>query len=62
MEGEINRSDDPCSKFIDIFQEILDKHAPLNSKEVRGNQAPLMNKESSKVVRNKFRLKKRYLE
>ena len=34
IQGERHRSDDPYSKFTNIFQEILDKHASLKSKKV----------------------------
>ena len=43
------------------FQEILQKHAPLKSKQVRGNHAPFMNKEFSKVM-NESRLRNKYLK
>ena len=35
----------------------LEKHAPLKSKTVRENQAPFMNKELSKAIMEKFRLR-----
>ena len=54
--------EDPYSKLTDIFQEILQKHAPLKSKQVRGNHAPFMNKELSKVIMNKSRLRNKYLK
>ena len=54
--------DDPYSKLTGIFKEILDKYAPLKSKEVRGNQAVFMNKDVTKVIMNRSRLKNRYLE
>ena len=57
IKGDIYKSEDPYSKFTNIFSEILNKHAPLKSKQVRGNQAPFMNKELSKAITNKSRLK-----
>ena len=44
LKGEIYKSEDPYSKLTEIFQEILQKHALLKSKQVRGNHAPFMNK------------------
>ena len=28
LKGEIYKSEDPCSNLTEIFQEILQKHAP----------------------------------
>ena len=52
--------EDPYSKLTKILQEILQKHAPLKSKLVRGNHAPFMNEELSKVIMNKSRLRNKY--
>ena len=57
LKAEIYKSEDPYSKLTDIFQEILQKHAPLKSKQVRGNHATFMNKELSKVIMSKSRLR-----
>ena len=59
---EIYKSEEPYSKLSEIFQEILQKHTPLKSKQVRGNHAPFMNKELSKVIMNKSRLRNKYLK
>ena len=58
----IYKSEDPYSKLTEIFHEILQKHASLKSKQVRGNHAPFMNKELSKVIMNKSRLRNKYLK
>ena len=50
LKGKTYNLKDPYSKLTEIFQEILKKHAPLKSKQVRGNHAPFMNKELSKVI------------
>ena len=34
--------------LTEIFSSILDKHAPIKSKQIRGNQAPFINKSVSK--------------
>ena len=60
LKCEIYKSEDPYSKLTEIFQEILQKHAPLKSKQVRGNHAPFINKELSKVIMNKSRLRNKY--
>ena len=61
LKGEIYKSEDPYSKLTKTLQ-ILQKHAPLKSKQVTGNHAPFMNKELSKVIMNKSRLRNNYLE
>ena len=39
---------------------VLDKHAPIKKKIVRGNEAPFMTKELSKATMNGSKLKNRY--
>ena len=41
------------SNFKRIFQNVLNKHAPLKQKKVRGNHAPLMGNALSKAIMNK---------
>lgn len=62
IQGEFHGSEDPYSKLTEIFSNILDKHAPLKSKKVRGNQAPFMNKLLSKAIMSKSRIRNKYLE
>ena len=62
LKGEIYKSEDPYSKLTEIFQEILQKYALLKSNKVRGSHAPFMNKELSKVIMNKSRLRNKYLK
>ena len=39
---------------------VLDKHAPIKQKIVRGNETPFMTKELSKAIMNRVKLKYRY--
>ena len=48
------------SSFTKVYREVLDKHAPLKVKKIRGNQAPFMTKELSKVIMHKCKLKNKY--
>ena len=50
------------SKLTEILSETLNKHAPIKSKTVRGNQAPFMNRVISKNIMNKSRIKNKYLK
>ena len=46
--------------FVEIVTLTLDKHAPIKSKTIRGNQASFMNKELSKAIMHRSRLKSKY--
>ena len=48
------------STFTKVFRLVLDKHAPLKVKKVRGNQGPFMTKELSKTIMNKFKIRNKY--
>ena len=57
-------SNDPNANYKSItenFLEATDKHAPLKKKFVRGNQAPLMNREFQKAIYTRTRLKNKIL-
>ena len=43
--------------FIREFEHILDKHAPMKNKLIRGNNAPYVTKELRKEIRYRSRLK-----
>ena len=45
-----------------IFQNLLNKHASLKQKKVRGNHAPFMTKKLSKAIMNKSKARNRYLK
>ena len=62
IQGDIYKTDDSYSKLAEILSEVLEKRAPLNAKTIRGNQAPFMNKNLSKVIMTKSRIKNKYLK
>ena len=43
--------------FLDIFLKVLDKHAPLKQKNIRGNQSPFMTKKLSRAIMLRSKLK-----
>ena len=45
------------STSSDVFKSVLDRHAPLKRKIVRGNQRPLMKKQLSKAIMNRSKLR-----
>ena len=53
-------SDNPNENYeliANIFSNIVEKHAPLKKKFLRGNQAPFMTKEFRKVIHNRSRIR-----
>ena len=48
------------STFTKVFRLVLDKHAPLKVKKVRGNQCPFMTKELSQTIMNKSKIRNKY--
>ena len=61
IQRDIYETNDSYSKLTEIMSEVLDKHAPLKTKTIRGNQAPFMNKNLSKAMMNKSRIRNKYL-
>ena len=55
------RFDDPYLNLTEIFSSILDKHAPIKSKQIRGNRAPFMNKSLSKIIMQKSKVGNKYV-
>ena len=56
-------SNDPNVNYKSItgnFLETSDKHAPLEKKFIRGNQAPFMNRDLQKAIYTTARLKNKY--
>ena len=56
-------SDDPNENYeliTDLFSKIVNKHAPLKKKFLRGNQAPFINKELRKAIYDRSRLRNRF--
>ena len=47
-------------EFKEIFMHLLNKHAPMKKKSIRGNNAPFMNKTLSKAFMHRSRLKNNY--
>ena len=59
----IKNKDDPDKMYDELtsnFLKILDKHAPIKHKIVRGNNADFMNKELQKAIMKRSRLKNKF--
>ena len=48
------------NNLLATIQKVLNRHAPLKSRIIRGNQAPFMNKELSKAIMKRYQLKTKY--
>ena len=48
--------------FLNIFIEILNKHAPIKKKYLRANQGEFMSKELNKTIMTRSRLRNKYLK
>ena len=48
--------------FLNIFIEVLNKHAPIKKKYLRVNQGEFMTKELNKVIVTRSRLHNKYLK
>ena len=57
----LKMTDETCfDNFESKFKEILNKHAPIKTKNVRANNAPFMNKMLSKAIMTRSRLKRKF--
>ena len=45
------------NEFKNIYMNVLNRHAPIKAKKIRGNNAPLMNKTLSKSIMTRSKRK-----
>ena len=55
--GNVNMNYDD---FKDVFMEVLNLHAPMKEKYIRGNNAPFMNQTLTKAFMHRSKLKNKY--
>ena len=62
-QGKLYKNcEDPYTKLSEIFSEVLNYHALLKQKSVRGNHAPFMTRELSKAIMTKSKVKNSYIK
>ena len=57
---ELHRFSDSYTGFVTLFKSIVDRHAPIKQKTVRGNNKPFMNLELGKAIKTKSRIRNKY--
>ena len=62
LSNTIGQSNKTYAEFEDVFLTILEKHAPLKTKIIRGNHAPYMNKALRKAIMRRTQLQNRYFK
>ena len=56
----LDRFSNPLVGLTTLFKSVIDRHAPLKTKMIRGNQVPYMTKELSKSIMQRSRLRNKY--
>ena len=63
LQGDLYRNcGEGYGKLSEIFVDILNHHAPLKEKQIRGNHALFMAKELSKAIMEKSKTRNKYLK
>ena len=63
IQGELYKNcEDPYTKLSEIFSEVLNYHALLKQKSVRGNHAPFTTRELSKAIMSKSKVQNSYVK
>ena len=53
-------SEQAYEKFKELYSEVVNNHAPLKQRVIRGNQAPFMSKDLSKQIMIRSRLRNKF--
>ena len=57
---ELHRFENPFTGYEILFKCIVDRHCPIKTKKVRGNDKPFMTKEISKAIKDHSRIINNY--
>ena len=60
LDKELKNIHITCDLFKTCFMSIVNKHAPLKKKLIRANNAPFMNRELSKYIMIRSKLKNKF--
>ena len=59
---EVDVVDANYETFHNVYLNVLNKHAPIKTKVIRGNEAPYITKAYRKAVMRRSKLKTKYLK
>ena len=62
IKATFYQTNEHFSVFSTIVRDLVDKHAPLKQKVIRGNNVPFMNSELRTAIMNRLRIKNRYVK
>ena len=57
---KLYEEEEPFDTLTRTFQMVIERHAPLKKKTIRGNQEPHMSKKLSKAIMTRSRIRNRY--
>ena len=57
---ELHRFSDSYTGYVTLFKSVVDRHAPIKKKTIRGNNKPFMNLELSKAIKTKSHIRNKY--
>ena len=57
---EIKRFPDTLTGFVTLFRSVVERHAPIKMKTIRGNNKPFMNSELSNAIKQKSKLRNKH--
>jgi len=58
--SELHRFENPFTGYETLFKCIVDRHCPIKTKKVRGNDKPFMSKELSNAIKDRSRIINKY--
>ena len=62
IKGSFHQHEEAFAAFSLVFRDVVDRHAPLKQKMVRGNSAPFITKQLNEAIMDRSRIKNRYLK
>ena len=56
----LKRFPDTLTGFVTLFRSVVERHAPIKMKTIRGNNKPFMNSELSNAIKQKSKLRNKH--
>ena len=58
IKGSLYQHEEAFAVFSSVFRDLIDRHAPLKQKTVRGNNTPYLTKQLNKAILDRPGIKK----